>query len=119
MLIAPTDSAVRMGLFAVPRDQIVDAHCAGALVSDLLMSDTLVCTVLYQYGFFHYRSIMSYQIINYTIVTNKLGGCTSFQSNTINRRFPEITGKDNLTVFSYSGRVKSPESSTWTYYNLY
>ena len=51
-----------------------------------------------------------------------------------NRRFPEITGKDNLTVFSYSGRVKSPEwrraaeksrSATvldlqaWTYYNLY
>ena len=31
-----------------------------------------------------------------------------FKSNT-NRRFPEITGKDNLTVFSYSGRVKSPE----------
>ena len=27
----------------------------------------------------------------------------------LNRRFPEITGKDNLTVFSYSGRVKSPE----------
>ena len=27
----------------------------------------------------------------------------------VNRRFPEITGKDNLTVFSYSGRVKSPE----------
>ena len=26
-----------------------------------------------------------------------------------NRRFPEITGKDNLTLFSYSGRVKSPE----------
>ena len=26
-----------------------------------------------------------------------------------NRRFPEITGKDNLTVFSYSGRVESPE----------
>ena len=28
-----------------------------------------------------------------------------------NRRFPERkkTGKDNLTVFSYSGRVKSPE----------
>ena len=25
------------------------------------------------------------------------------------RRFSEITGKDNLTVFSYSGRVKSPE----------
>ena len=25
------------------------------------------------------------------------------------RRFPEITGEDNLTVFSYSGRVKSPE----------
>ena len=25
------------------------------------------------------------------------------------RRFPEITGKDNLTLFSYSGRVKSPE----------
>ena len=24
-------------------------------------------------------------------------------------RFPEITGKDNFTVFSYSGRVKSPE----------
>ena len=27
----------------------------------------------------------------------------------LNRRFPEITGEDNLTVFSYSGRVKSPE----------
>ena len=26
-----------------------------------------------------------------------------------NRQFPEITGKDNFTVFSYSGRVKSPE----------
>ena len=25
------------------------------------------------------------------------------------RRFPEITGEDNLTVFSYSERVKSPE----------
>ena len=25
------------------------------------------------------------------------------------RRFPEITGEDNLTMFSYSGRVKSPE----------
>ena len=27
----------------------------------------------------------------------------------MHRRFPEITGEDNLTVFSYSGRVKSPE----------
>ena len=27
----------------------------------------------------------------------------------LNRRFPEITGEDNVTVFSYSGRVKSPE----------
>ena len=27
----------------------------------------------------------------------------------LNRRFPEITGKDNLIVFSYSVRVKSPE----------
>ena len=50
------------------------------------------------------------------------------------RRFPEITAKDNLTVFSYSGRVKSPEmeaaaeksrSATvsdlqaWTCYYLY
>ena len=26
-----------------------------------------------------------------------------------NRRFPEITGEDNLTMFSYAGRVKSPE----------
>ena len=30
-------------------------------------------------------------------------------SRRVNRRFPEITGEDNLTVFSYSGRVKSPE----------
>ena len=30
-------------------------------------------------------------------------------TQTLNRRVPEITGKDNLTVFSYSGRVKSPE----------
>ena len=27
----------------------------------------------------------------------------------MNRRFPKITGKDNLTVFSYSGSVRSPE----------
>ena len=27
----------------------------------------------------------------------------------VKRRFPEITGEDNLTVFYYSGRVKSPE----------
>ena len=27
----------------------------------------------------------------------------------MHRQFPEITGKDNLTVFSYCGRVKSPE----------
>ena len=26
-----------------------------------------------------------------------------------NRRFPEITGEDNLTVFSYTGRMKFPE----------
>ena len=26
-----------------------------------------------------------------------------------NRRFLEVTGEDNLTMFSYSGRVKSPE----------
>ena len=26
-----------------------------------------------------------------------------------NRRFPEITGEDNLTMFSYSRRVKSPQ----------
>ena len=32
-----------------------------------------------------------------------------FDIVTVNRRFPEITGKDNLTPFSYSGRVKSPE----------
>ena len=31
------------------------------------------------------------------------------QKPVLNRRFPEITGEDNLTVFSYSGRVKSPE----------
>ena len=30
-------------------------------------------------------------------------------SGDFNRRFPEITGKDKLTVFSYSGRVKSTE----------
>ena len=34
---------------------------------------------------------------------------TSLSSVSGNRRFPEITGEDNLTVFSYSGRVKSPE----------
>ena len=30
-------------------------------------------------------------------------------SSKSNRGFPEITGENNLTVFSYSGRVKSPE----------
>ena len=32
-----------------------------------------------------------------------------FFNSSVNRRFPEITGEDNLTVFSYSWRVKSPE----------
>ena len=35
--------------------------------------------------------------------------CWIFPPSLVNRRFPEITGKNNLTVFSYSGRVKSPE----------
>ena len=34
---------------------------------------------------------------------------THIINNRSNRRFPEITSEDNLTVFSYSGRVKSPE----------
>ena len=33
----------------------------------------------------------------------------SVEKRSHNRRFSEITGEDNLTVFSYSGRVKSPE----------
>ena len=33
----------------------------------------------------------------------------SFIQQCGNRRFPEITGEDNLTVFSYSGRVMSSE----------
>ena len=40
-------------------------------------------------------------IVTAAVVLPRYGG--------LNRRFPEITGKDNLTVFSYSGRVKSPE----------
>ena len=42
---------------------------------------------------------------------NNIGDPTSARQllPSANRRFPEITGKDNLTVFSYSGRVKSPE----------
>ena len=39
---------------------------------------------------------------------SNVGTVTCFL-NWCNRRFPEISGKDNLTVFSYSGRVKSPE----------
>ena len=35
--------------------------------------------------------------------------CAESTHTGVNRRFPEITGGDNLTVFSYSGRVKSPE----------
>ena len=31
------------------------------------------------------------------------------RQSVLHRWFPEITGEDNLTVFSYSGRVKSPE----------
>ena len=34
---------------------------------------------------------------------------TSLSSASDNKRFPEITGEDNLTVFSYSGIVKCPE----------
>ena len=35
--------------------------------------------------------------------------CTESTHKGVNRRLPEITGEDNLTVFSYSWRVKSPE----------
>ena len=42
------------------------------------------------------------------------GGClprwnVQGRGRLLNRQFPEITGEDNLTVFSYSGRVKFPE----------
>ena len=63
--------------------------------------------------------------------------CKIHSSTQKNRRFPEITDDDNLTMFSSSGRVKSPEwrwqqrraekswSATlwdlqaWTYCNIY
>ena len=35
--------------------------------------------------------------------------CKIHSSTKKNRQFPEITDEDNLTMFSYSGRVKSPE----------
>ena len=44
----------------------------------------------------------------YTIFNNSLRRIRITDGDT-NRRFPEITGKDNLTVFSYSGRVKFPQ----------
>ena len=49
-----------------------------------------------------------------TLLEHAWEQCWRVLSNAIensadNRRFPEITGEDNLTVFSYSGRVKSPE----------
>ena len=40
---------------------------------------------------------------------NKTRDKTTARQIRRNRRFPEITSKDNLTVFSYSGRVKSPK----------
>ena len=44
-----------------------------------------------------------------TTLSKTLTNNTTASPTTNSRRFPEITSKDNLTVFSYSGRVKSPE----------
>ena len=50
----------------------------------------------------------------YTVTTTENDVCVKVGSDEShlmfhNRRFPEITSEDNLTVFSYSGGVKSPE----------
>ena len=53
------------------------------------MHDSSINLFIFKYGKIHWEPTYLYPLYN--------------------RQFPEITGKDNLTVFSYSGRVKSPE----------
>ena len=43
------------------------------------------------------------------VISARNSASFSLSSFRFNRRFPEITGEDNLTVFSYSRRVKSPK----------
>ena len=58
----------------------------------------------YRYRFVHRAEcqLMEYLAWNDTMATHAI-------LHSGNRRFPEITGEDNLTMVSYSGRVKSPE----------
>ena len=58
----------------------------------------------YRYGFVHRaeRQLMEHLAWNDTMPTYAI-------LHSGNRRFPEITDEDKLTVFSYSRRVKSPE----------
>ena len=46
---------------------------------------------------------------NSSVKKTKTKKGTKATTKQCNRLFPEITGEDNLTAFSYSGRVKSPE----------
>ena len=46
------------------------------------------------------------------ILNEARSSCAQSTHKGVNRRFPKITGEDNLTVFSYSGVVKSSEGQT-------
>ena len=58
-----------------------------------------------------HSSLAPFPVLHPALCLQTVAACKLFLQNLTsgNRRFPEITGKDNLTVFSYSGRVKSPE----------
>ena len=60
-------------------------------------------------AFMGYREMLVYQRIHSGIGTPTIAENLGTSSNVLlnNIRFPEITGEDNLTMFSYSGRVKS------------
>ena len=68
--------------------------CRGLLINTIYIYSLVYCL------FLGYKTYTKYTVLCRGLLINTM--C-------VNGRFPEITGEDNLTVFSYSGRVKSPE----------
>ena len=100
-------SGARFGVFQVQAHSMLFV-----LTSQFEFSGVSISVCPFECAFMGYREMLVSQRIQSGIGTPTIAENLGTSSNVLlnNIRFPEITGEDNLTVFSYSGRVKSPES---------
>ena len=99
-------SGARFGVFQVQAHSMLFV-----LTSQFEFSGVSISVCPFECAFMGYREMLVSQRIQSGIGTPTIAENLGTSSNVLlnNIRFPEITGEDNLTVFSYSGRVKSPE----------